>query len=127
MSKKETITRGNVLKLPTFDERSRATGSRFGGLRLYRTGEGDQVTASTPKYRSVDLHLNKLTGTTFATSDLFEDVPALRTVLARTFKMEAATVVDDEIIDVYLTIDVTLWVKTERRRQDECHRSPTSP
>jgi HK97 family phage major capsid protein len=96
---RQPITRGNKIKLPTWDERSRASGSRFGGLRLYRADEGGQVTASMPKLRSVDLYLDKLTGVSWATQEYFDDVPALRAILSRAFRMEAGTVVDSEIID----------------------------
>ena len=96
---KQPITKGNALKLPAYDERSRETGSRFGGLRLYWPDEADQVTASIPKFRSVDLLLNKLMGSTFATSELFEDVPALAAILRRAFTIEAGTMIEEGMID----------------------------
>jgi HK97 family phage major capsid protein len=95
---RQPMTRGNVLRLPTFDERSRVAGSRFGGARVYRAGEGLSVPASMPKYKAVNLHLTKLMANSTATGELSDDVPALLTILKRTFAAEAATVADDEII-----------------------------
>lgn len=95
---RQPITVGNLLKMPTFDERDRAKGSRFGGLQLYWPNEAGTVTASQPTYRSVNLYLNKLMGTTYATSELFEDVPALAAILRRAFTLEAGTMIDEAII-----------------------------
>jgi len=98
LTDRQPITKGNTLKLPTVDERSRANGSRFGGLRLQWADETQQPAASQPKWRSVDLQLNKLTGNGVATSEIFDDVPALSAILARFFKLEGAVMIDDGIV-----------------------------
>jgi HK97 family phage major capsid protein len=95
---RQPITRGNVLKIPTIDERNRATGSRLGGLRTYWANEADTASVTKPTWRSVDLHLNKLFGLHYATGELFEDVPAYTAVLQRAFALEASFVVEDGII-----------------------------
>ena len=95
---RQPIARGNTLKLPTIDERSRVTGSRLGGLQMYWVDEAAQVQATMPKYRSVEHRLEKLMGVSGATNELSDDVTALRAILNRSFKLEAATMVDEAII-----------------------------
>jgi HK97 family phage major capsid protein len=96
---RQPISKGNTLKMPTVDQRSRAAGSRFGGFQLYRTGEGESASAFVPKFRAVELSLHKIMGTAYTTSEMFEDVPALAAILSRFFGLEAAAVVDDEIVN----------------------------
>lgn len=96
---RQTITKGNKLKCPVWDETSRAHGSRFGGLSLARTGEGETIVATKPRLKSVNVYLDALKGAIYLTSELSEDWPQATAVLTRTFAMEAATAVDDEIID----------------------------
>ena len=50
----------NSMKIPGFDETSRATGSRYGGVQSYWTAEAGTYQATTPKFRMIELNLNKL-------------------------------------------------------------------
>lgn len=52
----------NSLKINAVDEESRANGSRWGGIQTYWEGEAEELTASKPKFRQMELTLKKLTG-----------------------------------------------------------------
>jgi HK97 family phage major capsid protein len=67
----------NGLKLNAVNETSRATGSRWGGLRAYWAAEAGSLTASHPKLRQIELDLKKLTGLCYATDELLADASAL--------------------------------------------------
>lgn len=85
------------LELPMVDETSRATGSRWGGVRVYRRAEADTVTASKPKVGKIDLQLEDLMGLAYATNRILRDGVALSAILERAFASEFAFVADDEI------------------------------
>lgn len=85
------------IELPMVDETSRATGSRWGGVRVYRRAEADTVTASKPKVGKIDLQLEDLMGLAYATNRVLRDGTALGAILERAFASEFAFVVDDEI------------------------------
>jgi len=78
----------NSLKIPGFDETSRATGSRYGGVQSYWKGEGDSITASKPKFRLIELNLNKLVGLCYLTDELIEDSQALDIFVKKAFQGE---------------------------------------
>lgn len=88
----------NAIELNMFDETSRATGSRFGGIRTYWTDEASELTKSKPKFRKLKLRLNKLTGLIYLTEELMADVSVLETVVKRAFADEFAFTMDDMIL-----------------------------
>lgn len=88
----------NTTKLPVVDESSRVTGSRFGGVRVYRTSEGETVNASKPKIDKLELTLEKLMGIGYATEELLADAPLMGELMASAFGEELAFTLDDEII-----------------------------
>lgn len=90
--------RSNTIKLPAFDETSRATGSRFGGLQLYWKDEAETLAGSKPKFREMEFTLNKLTGLFYATDELIQDASILEQVFREAFTAEVAWVVDNCII-----------------------------
>ena len=47
----------NGLKAPIIDETSRATGSRWGGVQIYRVNEAGSATKAKPKFGLIDLRL----------------------------------------------------------------------
>ena len=55
------------------DETSRATGSRWGGLRGYRLAEGDTVTKSKPGFRRIQWELKKYGVLVYDTNELLKD------------------------------------------------------
>jgi HK97 family phage major capsid protein len=89
----------NSIKLPMVDETSRATGSRWGGVRSYWLGEAAEKTESKPKFRQIELSLKKLVGVCYATDELLQDTTALDTVLGQAFAEEIAFQTDDAIIN----------------------------
>lgn len=88
----------NGIKFNVIDETSRATGSRYGGVRVYWTAEGGQKTASRPKIKQVELTLQKLAGLYVATDELLQDTVALESFVRPAFISEFAFEVDDAII-----------------------------
>lgn len=89
----------NGLRINAVKETSRATGSRYGGVRAYWTAEGEQKGASQMKFRQMDLKLHKLAGISYVTDELLEDAVALEAVLKEAFAEEFAFVLDDSIFE----------------------------
>ena len=89
----------NGLKMFGIDETSRATGSRWGGVRAYWLAEGGTKTAADPKFRMMELGLKKLIGLYYATDELLQDASALESVVKQAFTEEFAFRVDDAIIN----------------------------
>lgn len=89
----------NGIKLPAIDEVSRANGSRFGGVRTYWANEAGTVTATQPKFRDIELKLNKLMGIGYATEELLADAVALESVLQTAFMEELTFATEDAIIN----------------------------
>ena len=96
---RQPVTTGNALEIPAIDEDSRVAGSRFGGVQIFYAPEAGGVTATKPKYRSMNLKLKKLLGITYATEELVADVPALAAWLRRIFSMEASFVVENDVVN----------------------------
>lgn len=90
----------NGLKAPIIDETSRATGSRWGGIRVYRTNEAAAVAnAGKPKFGLLDLSLEKLMGVCYSTEELLRDSSALGAIMTQAFSEEFGFVLDDEILN----------------------------
>jgi len=88
----------NGLTINGIDETSRATGSRWGGVRGYWLAEADEKTASKPKFRKMELKLKKLAALCYATDELLDDAAALGAVISEAFPEEFAWLIDDAII-----------------------------
>jgi HK97 family phage major capsid protein len=89
----------NGIKLPAIDETSRASGSRLGGVQMYWVGEGDTVTAKKPKFRQIELNLNKILGLSYVTDELLSDSAMLGSILRDGFTGEAGFMLDDCILN----------------------------
>jgi len=89
----------NGLKIKAIDEDSRANGSRWGGIQAYWQDEADEISASKPKFRTMDLSLKKLTGLCYATDELLQDSTALENVLKEAFAEEFGFKIDDAILN----------------------------
>lgn len=82
-------TSGNVMIFPRNNESSRATGSRWGGVRAYWVQEGSTVTASAPTFGQLRLQLNKLGCIARVTEELIKDSStAMQSYLTRVFALE---------------------------------------
>lgn len=88
----------NSAKIPGIDETSRVNGSRWGGVQMYWEGEGDEITASKPKFREIDVRLRKLTGLCYATDEMLQDAALLGAYINLAFKEEYGFKFDDSII-----------------------------
>ena len=89
----------NRLEVNGIDEKSRATGSRWGGIRAYWADEASEKTKSAPKFRKIKLKLNKLIGLCYATDELLDDVSALEATIRQGFVSEFGFQLDDAIIN----------------------------
>jgi HK97 family phage major capsid protein len=88
----------NGLKLPSIDETSRVTGSRWGGVQVYWAAEADAATAKKPKFKRIELELKKLIGLCYGTDELLQDASAFSAVVNKAFPSEFSFVIDDAII-----------------------------
>lgn len=86
------------VELPYIDETSRATGSRFGGIQIYRAGETDSVTAKKPKLGKHELKLEDLRGLAYVSERALQDATSLGAILETAFGSEFSFVIDNEII-----------------------------
>lgn len=79
------------------DETSRATGSRWGGIQIYRGAEADAATAKKPKIGKWECRLEDLIGAAYMTERLLQDAPAMESVFQEGFVDEFGFVGDDEV------------------------------
>lgn len=89
---------GSGYRANVVDERSRANGSRMGGIQAYWTAEAGQKTASRPTFRKLEMDLEKLTGVYYATDELLQDTTALQADIEDWFRDEFGFKVDDAIL-----------------------------
>lgn len=96
---KLSLTKGNNMKIPGYNETSRATGSRKGGIRMYWESEAGTKTASKPDFRMIELKLKKIIGLVYLTDELMEDVSALEGYVRDAFTEEMRFMLVDAIIN----------------------------
>lgn len=80
------------------DETSRATGSRWGGVRGYWLSEGDSMTASQPKFRRINWELHKLAVLQYASDEVLSDTNLLNSIIAQSAAEELSFLVNDSIV-----------------------------
>ena len=94
-----TIT-GESLTFNANAETSRATGSRWGGVRAYWLAEAAEMTASQPKWRQIKLEKNELGVFVYVTDKLLSNASvALEQYLSRAATEEINWLVSDSIIN----------------------------
>lgn len=86
------------IEAPYIDETSRANGSRWGGVRVYRRSEAGTVTASKPAIGNFELRLEDLMGIAYGTERSLRDAAQLEAVFTSAFASEFAFKMDDELI-----------------------------
>jgi HK97 family phage major capsid protein len=86
------------IDLPVIEETSRATGSRWGGVRVYRKAEADTVTASKPKFGLLKIDTSEMMGIAYATERLLRNARTIEAVFGNAFASEFAFKATDEII-----------------------------
>jgi len=79
---------GPGLRLPAVDERSRVTGSRWGGIQTYLVNEGTAPTATQPKFRLIELNLRKLMSVWYLSDELMEDSAVVGEIANQAFAEE---------------------------------------
>lgn len=89
----------NGLSMYGVDESSRATGSRWGGVRGYWLHEAGTKTASMPSFRKIELKLKKLIGLCYATDELLQDAGAMESIIMQAFSEEFAWLIDEAILN----------------------------
>ena len=92
-------TNANKISMPAVAETSRADGSRWGGIKAYWKDEAAAKTESAPKFRKVELELNKLIGLIYLTDELLEDASMLNSFVSEGFAEEFGFKLDDAIIN----------------------------
>lgn len=88
----------NRVTLNGIDETSRAS-TRWGGILAYWADEAALKTKSKPKFRKIELTLNKLIGLCYGTDELLEDASALESYITQGFGEEFGFQIDDAIIN----------------------------
>jgi len=86
------------VEAPYVDETSRATGSRWGGVQVYRAAEAAAATASQPKLGKFELRLEDMLGLFYATDRVLRDAVLLEALAMKAFSSEFAFKLDDEIV-----------------------------
>jgi len=89
----------NSIGIPAINDTSHAN-NVYGGVVIYRTGEGAAKTKSKPALRKVNLTLSKLTGLVYVSDELMEDSPISVSVLINSIFPEAISFyADDDYIN----------------------------
>lgn len=91
--------RSNEIEIPAVDETSRASGSHYGGAVAYWIGEGDTITETDLKWRSVKLKLGKLAALVPVTGELLEDYVALGAFVENSLRRVMRWEANDAIIN----------------------------
>lgn len=86
------------IDLPVIDETSRATGSRYGGVQVYRKAEAETVTATKPKFGRLKIDTSEIMGIAYATERLLRNAATVERIFGDSFASEFAFKVTDEII-----------------------------
>ena len=89
----------NGVKIPHIDETSRATGSRYGGVRAYWRAEGGSVTAFTARLGQQTLDLVDMMAITYVTNELAQDATSLGAFIMENVPAEMAFKLDDAILN----------------------------
>lgn len=94
----EISANSDSLEAPYFEQTSRATGSRFGGIQIYRRKEAATVTAQYPEEEKFSLSLLDLMGLAYTTDRLMADAAAMGRWYGNAFRSEFAFVIDNELV-----------------------------
>lgn len=93
-----TVT-GESLTFNANAETSRATGSRYGGIRAYWLAEAAQKTSSMPRFRQMKLEPHELAALVYVTDKLLNNAPALEAYLRKAATEEIMWLVNDAIVN----------------------------
>lgn len=96
-SQTEVGSNSDGLEVAYIDETSRATGSRWGGVQIYRGAEADAANAKKPKVGKWECRLEDLIGLAYMTERLLADAPAMASVFSESFADEYGFIGDNEV------------------------------
>ncbi len=99
VSRRTVSGNSNAITLNGIDESSRADGSRHGGVQSYWIAEGDNITATRPKFRRIELRLKKLAVLSYATDELVQDASMLEQEMSAAVSDELNFKLQDGIIN----------------------------
>lgn len=88
----------NGVTLNAVNETSRASGSRWGGVRGYWMEEAGQLTASQPHFRQIELKTKKLAVLAYATQEVLDDAAVLGSVIREAATEEIVFLVENSIL-----------------------------
>jgi HK97 family phage major capsid protein len=86
------------IRVPGIDETSRADGSRFGGAASAWAAEDGQISASKPRFKSIEFKPHKLLGFVFGTNELIADAPLFDSHVRRALVAELSFKIDTAIV-----------------------------
>jgi len=87
------------IELPALVDKDHSS-SYFGGIKVYRPGEGGQKTKTAPTGRKVRLTLHELTGLVYLSDALIEDSPvSIEPLVENLFRQAVGFEADDEYIN----------------------------
>jgi len=78
----------NSVEVLGVDETSRATGSRYGGIRAYYVDEGDAITGSQVKVKLIRMNLHRVAVLAYATGDVLADAALMGTLTVDAARQE---------------------------------------
>ena len=93
------VVEGESLTFPANGETSRATGSRYGGVRGYWIAEADQITSSKPKVRQLKLEPQELAVLCYGTDKLLKNSGAAEQYINGAASDEIRFMVGDAIVN----------------------------
>jgi HK97 family phage major capsid protein len=88
----------NGIKMRGVVDSSRATGSRWGGIRAYWLNEAEAKTGSKIEFSTRELSLEKIAALCYVTDELLQDSVALESLIKALFPKEFAFVCEDAIV-----------------------------
>lgn len=94
---REVSATSDGLEVVYVDETSRADGSQWGGVTVYRRNEADTVTASRPKVGKWECRLEDMMGLAYMTGRTMQDAPAMAGLFRDSFTDVMSFKLDDEI------------------------------
>lgn len=89
----------NAVTLKVVDDTSRATGSRWGGVRGYWVDEGGAPTKSKPTFGTIELKLKKVAALGYASDELLEDAVAMSSIYEQAFAEELTFLTEDGVFN----------------------------
>lgn len=90
---------GNGIAVPGIDEKSRADGSRHGGISVSYVSEGGQASGTRPKFQMVEAKLKKQMALVYLTDEMLEDAGFVAAWVADKVPQEMAFVMDAKIFE----------------------------